>query len=471
MPANRRGGVSRMEVHRLQVLCSFRYALAIAVAFSAQAAAFPAADIAPDARSFSLDNGLEVVVIQDHRAPVVTHMIWYKAGAAEDPQGHSGVAHFLEHLMFKGTTNHPAGEFSERVAELGGDENAFTSRDYTAYHQTVAREHLGIVMEFEADRMANLVIDDAAIATEREVIIEERRSRIDNEPSGRLAEAVDAALYQNSHYGTPVIGWAHEMATLDRADAAAFYDLYYTPNNAVLVIAGDVAVEEVRRLAEETYGKIARRADPPPRNRPSEPVPLAARTVTLADPQVTLPSIRRAYLVPSYNGAEPGEAAALNVLGEILGGGPTSRLYRKLVVDEAVAASAGAGYSGSALGAEGSFRIYAAPRGDNSLESLEAGIDSVIAALVENGLTFDEVERAKHRIVADTIYARDSQSRLARVFGSALTTGGTIRKVQEWPRTIEGVSADQVLAAAKKYLDIRRSVTGYLINGPEKDQT
>jgi len=455
----------------LQAFRSLCCAFVAAVAISTQAVALPAADIAPDADSFSLANGLEVVVIPDHRAPVVTHMIWYKAGAAEDPPGRSGIAHFLEHLMFKGTANHPAGAFSDRIVELGGNENAFTSRDYTAYYQTVAREHLGIVMEFEADRMANLVIVDAAIATEREVIIEERRSRVDNEPGGQLSEAVTAALFQNSQYGTPVIGWAHEMATLDRADADAFYDLYYTPNNAVLVVAGDVAAEAVRRLAEETYGKIPRRAEPPPRVRPREPIPLAARTVTLADPQVTLPSIRRTYLVPSYNGAEPGEAAALTVLGEILGGGPTSRLYRDLVVDEAVAASTGSGYSGSALGADGRFVIYAVPRGDNSLEILEAGIDAVIAEFVETGLKFDEVERAKRRIVADTIYARDSQSRLARVFGRALTTDGTIADVQEWPRTIEDVTADEVLAAAKKYLDIRRSVTGYLINGPEEDQT
>lgn len=455
----------------MQTARSFYCALIFGLAVSTPVGALPIAEIAPKISSFTLDNGLEVVVIPDHRAPVVTHMVWYKAGSAEDPPGRSGIAHFLEHLMFKGTKNHPAGEFSRRVAAIGGRENAATSYDNTVYYQTVAREQLGLVMAFEADRMANLVIDDAAIATEREVIMEERRSRTDNEPGARLSEAVLAALYQNSHYGIPIIGWAHEMATLDRADAISFYDRYYTPNNAVLVVAGDVTSEEVRRLAEDSYGKVSRRADPSPRVRPREPVPLAARKITLADPQVTLPTFRRIYLVPSLTGAAPGEAAALEVLGEILGGGPTSRLYRRLVVDQAVAASAGGGYGGTALGADASFGVYAAPRGTVSLQTLEGQVDAVIAELVEKGVMSDELERAKRRIIADTIYAQDSQSRLARVFGKTLTTGGTISDVQEWPRTIEGVTADQVLLVARKYLDIRRSVTGYLINGPEEGRT
>ncbi len=439
----------------------------LAVSVATPAAALQALDIAPNVDAFTLDNGLEVVVVPDHRAPVVTHMVWYRAGSAEDPPGRSGIAHFLEHLMFKGTTNHPAGEFSERVNEIGGNENAFTSYDYTAYYQTVAREHLGEVMAFEADRMANLVIDDTAIATEREVIIEERRSRIDNEPSARLSEAVNAALYQNSQYGEPIIGWAHEMATLRRADAAAFYDRYYSPNNAILVVAGDVTTDQVRELAENTYGKIPRRAEPPARVRPAEPVPTAARTVTLADPRVTLPTFRRLYVAPSYNGASPGEAAALEVLGEILGGGSTSRLYRRLVVDEAVAASAGAGYRGEALGPDGSFGVYAAPRGEVSLEVVEAKIDAVIAELLDSGVTSDELERVKRGVIASTIYAQDNQRRLARVFGRTLATGGTIADVQNWPGEIEKVTAEDVLAVARKYLDKNSSVTGYLTSGPK----
>lgn len=418
--------------------------------------------IAPDVSSFVLDNGLEVVVIPDHRAPVVTHMIWYKAGSIEDPPGKSGIAHFLEHLMFKGTPNHPQDEFQDRVSELGGNQNAFTSYDYTAYHQTVSRDHLGLMMEFEADRMANLVIDEGDISTEREVIIEERRSRTDNEPGAKLGEAVNATLFQNSHYGIPIIGWAHEMAALDRADAQAFYDQYYTPNNAVLVVAGDVTVAEVRELADATYGKIPRRANPAARILPGEPEPFAARTVTFADEQVTLPAFRRFYLAPSYATANDGVAEALDVLGEILGGSTTSRFYRSLVVEKAVAASAGAGYRGGALG-ETSFALYAVPRGEISLDALTEEMDGVIAELVEHGITDEELVRAKRRIIADTIYAQDSVSALARVFGQALATGESISDVRDWPGRIEAVTAEQVEAAAREYLDIRRSVTGYLV--------
>jgi zinc protease len=442
----------------------------VASVWLSAAAAAPAPKIAPDASSFSLENGLLVLVIPDHRAPVVTHMVWYKAGSVEDPPGKSGIAHFLEHLMFKGTTNHPPGELRARIAEIGGNDNAFTTYDYTAYHQTVAKEYLGLMMEFEADRMANLVIDDAAIATEREVIIEERRSRTDNEPGAQLGEAINAALFQNSRYGIPVIGWAHEMAALDRADALAFYERYYTPNNAVLVVAGDVTEAEVRRLAEATYGKLPRRAEPPPRVRASEPPPLAARTVTLADPRVTLPAIRRLYLAPSYRNAAPGEAEALDVLGEILGGGTTSRFYRRLVVEKSVAASAGAGYGGNAID-DGSFAMYAVPRDRTSLEALAAEFDAIVAELLESGVTDDELVRAKRRMIADSIYAGDSQSALARVFGQALASGGDLADVRDWPQRIDAVTAESVLVAARKYLDITRSVTGYLTGSPGDGRT
>lgn len=456
-------------MQRFYIIRAFFIAALLALA-PVQTLAAPGMQIGPDVTSFSLDNGLVVVVIPDHRAPVVTHMIWYKAGSVEDPPGKSGIAHFLEHLLFKGTKTHPPGEFDARVAEIGGVDNAFTSHDVTAYHQTVARDHLGLMMEFEADRMANLVIDDAAIATEREVIIEERRSRTDSEPSAQLSEAVNAALYQNSRYGTPVIGWGHEMANLDRADARSFYDRYYTPNNAVLVVAGDVTEDEVRKLAEETYGKVARRAEPGPRLRQSEPPPLAARTVTLTDPRVTLPTIRRAYLAPSYGNAKPGEAEALDVLSEILGGGTTSRLYRSLVIDKAIAASAGAWYHGTRID-DGGFGLFAVPRGDTSLETLAGELDRMVAELIENGITEDELVRAKRNMIAGAVYAQDSQSTLARVYGQALSTGGTIESVRDWPGKIDAVSADDVLNAARTYLDIRRSVTGYLTGEPEDGQS
>jgi zinc protease len=417
---------------------------------------------AADAVSFSLANGLQVVVIPDHRAPVVTQMVWYRVGAADDPPGKSGIAHFLEHLMFKGTKEHPEGEFSARVEAVGGDDNAFTAEDYTAYHQTVAKQHLKLMMEFEADRMANLQITDAALLPERKVILEERGMRIDNSPSARLGVDMNAALYQNSHYRIPTIGWAHEMATLDRADAQAFYDRWYTPNNAILVVAGDVSEGEVRTLAEETYGKVARRADPPPRVRLTEPPADAARLVTLTDQRVRQPSFRRLYLAPSEHTGKPGEAEALDVLADVLGGGTTSRLYRQLVVDQGLADGIGAGYDAGPIGAT-SFSVGGTPRGNATVEQLSAAVDKVIGNVIDKGISADELAQAKARVRAAVVYSEDSPRGVANVVGAALATGDTLAEVQSWPDRIAAVTTADVQAVARRYLVSRDSVTGYLL--------
>src|SRR5918998_2969991 len=237
----------------------------------------------PEVSSFALDNGLDVVVIPDRRVPVVTHMIWYRNGSADDPLGQSGIAHFLEHLMFKGTETHPAGEFSKVVSGLGGQENAFTSFDYTAYFQRVATEHLGTMMEYEADRMSNLLIDEAVVAPERDVVLEERRMRVETDPAAQLSEAMAAALFVHHPYGIPIIGWMHEIETLNREHALDYYRRFYTPENGILVVAGDVTADEVRRLADVTYGRIAPHGKRPVRVRPREPEPVAARRITVAD--------------------------------------------------------------------------------------------------------------------------------------------------------------------------------------------
>jgi len=205
---------------------------------------------------FHLENGLEVVIIPDHRAPVVTHMIYYRNGAADDPPGKSGIAHFLEHLMFKGTETNPKGSFSKIVADVGGQENAFTSYDYTAYYQRVAKEHLGRMMALECDRMMGLVLEGPEVLSERDVVIEERKMRTDSDPAAQLQESLMATLYVHHPYGTPVIGWGHEIVELGREDALAYYRRFYRPDNAILIVAGDVEEGEVRRLAEETYGKV-----------------------------------------------------------------------------------------------------------------------------------------------------------------------------------------------------------------------
>jgi zinc protease len=447
-----------------------RAAAAAFLFLAAGQAASAAPVVAPDATGFMLENGLQVVVIPDRRAPVVTHMIWYKVGAADEERGESGIAHFLEHLMFKGTKNRPAGQFSAVVAEIGGEENAFTSADFTAYHQTVAREHLRTVMEFEADRMENLVLTDEVVSPERDVILEERRGRIDNDPDSQLAEAMSAALYQNHPYGIPVIGWEHEIRELGRDEAVAFYNRYYTPNNAILVVAGDVTGDEVRQLAAETYGKVPRRADPGERRRAQEPPPVAARTVIRTDTRVTQPSVRRSYLVPSYGSGPEKEALALDLLADILGGGTTSRLYRTLLIEKGIASAAGAGYQGTAIDMT-SFGVYAVPRGEVRPEALAAEIDAVVGRLIEEGITEEELARAKRHVRAAAVYTRDRIGSLARIFGSALATGSTIADVQEWPARIQDVTAAEVQAVARKYLTPERSVTGYLIGAPAGDPT
>jgi zinc protease len=390
----------------------------------------------PNVSHSILANGLEVVVIPDNRTPVVTHMIWYKNGAADDPIGKSGIAHFLEHLMFKGTKNHPQGEFSNLVAELGGQENAFTGYDYTAYFQRIGKEHLATLMGFEADRMRNLVLTDEVVTPERDVVLEERRMRTDNDPAAQLDEAVQAALFAHHPYGTPIIGWNHEIESLNREDALAYYSRFYTPENAILIVAGDVEPEEVRSLAEATYGKLPAQAEPPRRTRTKEPPHRAHRLVSLSDEKVEQPAHERVFLVPSYKTAAPGEAEALETLSYLLGGGATSALYEKLVVEDKWAVGAGAYYLGSAVD-DTRLWVYATPAPGVSLEDLDVAIDSVIKSFVDKPVDAENLRRAKTRLVADAVYAQDSQASLARWYGEALATGLTIEDVIAWPERME----------------------------------
>ncbi|HEY8565456.1 MAG TPA: pitrilysin family protein [Beijerinckiaceae bacterium] len=419
----------------------------------------------PELSSFTLDNGLDVVVIPDRRVPVATHMIWYRNGSADDPPGQSGIAHFLEHLMFKGTERHPAGAFSKVVSNLGGQENAFTSYDYTAYFQRVANQHLGTMMAFEADRMAGLVLADEVVAPERDVVLEERRMRVETDPSAQLSEAMAASLYLHHPYGTPIIGWMHEIEELNREHALGYYRRFYTPENAILVVAGDVEADGVRRLAEDTYGRVAPQGARPERRRPREPEPRAARRVTVADPKVEQPTLQRMYLTPSCRTAEGNASHALEVLAEAIGGGPTSYLYRTLVLERGLAVNAGAWYMGSAID-DTRFAVYAVPAEGVSLDQLEEGLDQALAGLRDRALSAEAIERAKTRLIAETIYATDSHSHLARIYGSALAIGESLDEVRRWPAEVEAVAPDAIAAAAETYLVPRRSVTGALQKGP-----
>jgi zinc protease len=410
---------------------------------------------------------MEVVVIPDRRAPVVTHMVWYKVGAADEPQGKAGIAHFLEHLMFKGTPKYPVGEFSRIIRINGGDENAFTTQDYTGYYQRIAKERLPLVMELEADRMQNLVLTDENVLPELKVVQEERRQRTDNDPSSLLAEQLDAALYTAHPYGKPVIGWMDQVAKLTRQDALDFYGAHYEPGNAILIVAGDVTKDEVELLAKRFYGVLKNKRPVMERIRPEEPPPVAERRVHMRDARVSGPVWQRKYLTPSARQLDQRDELALSLLSDVLGSGSQSRIYQKLVVEKKIAAYAGAWFSGDMLDS-GTFGVYAAPNPGVDPAMLERAVDEVLAELRDQGITQAELDRTRNRSIADATYLLDSQESLARVFGVALTTGQKVSDIMNWEKDLATVTVEDVAKAAHVTLDLRASVTGLLL--PEGGQ-
>ncbi len=427
--------------------------------------------------SFTLDNGMQVVVIEDHRAPVVVQMVWYRAGAADEPPGKSGIAHFFEHLMFKATRSLEAGEFSQVVAANGGSDNAFTSQDYTAYYQRVAADRLELMMRMEADRMRNLLLTEEDVATERDVVLEERAQRTDTNPNALAREQMRAALFLNHPYRIPVIGWRQEVAALGRADALEFYRRFYAPDNAVLVVAGDVEPGAVRALAERYYGVLEPTGNLPARLRPGEPAQLAERRVIYTDPRVSQPYLRRSYLAPERNPGDQAEAAALVYLAELLGGsGATSVLGRALQFDARLAVYTGAGYSAISYDPD-SFTLVVVPVPGIGLEEAEAALDEAIGEFLERGPDPAQFARIKMQIRAQEIYALDDVQGIAQRYGEALTSGLTIADVEAWPDVLQAVTPEDVLGAARRLFDRRRSVTGWVMpeemsegapgNGPE----
>jgi zinc protease len=410
---------------------------------------------------------LQVVVIEDHRAPVVVQMLWYKVGSADEPRGHSGIAHFLEHLMFQGTDDLEPGEFSKVVAAQGGSDNAFTSWDYTAYYQRVAADRLDLMMTMEADRMRDLRLTEEDVATERQVILEERSQRTDSDPSALFGEQTQAAQYLNHPYGIPIIGWRHEIEKLSRQDALDFYRTYYAPNNAVLIVAGDVTPERVRELAEMRYGPLKPTADLPPRLRPKEPPQLAERRLAMSDPRVSQPYVMRTYLAPARKSGAQEKAAALAVLAELLGGsGTTSVLAKALTFENPKAVYVAADYDGNALDS-GTFSLAIVPVPGVSLDEAEAAMDGVVEKFLTDGVDPMALERIKTQVRAAQIYGRDNVEGLANQYGEALTTGLTIADVQAWPDVLQAVTSEDVMAAAREVLDRRRAVTGRLMAEPE----
>ncbi|MGC3937768.1 M16 family metallopeptidase [Roseobacter sp. EG26] len=412
--------------------------------------------------TFKLDNGMQVIVVEDHRAPVVQHMVWYRAGSADEPKGSSGVAHFLEHLLFKATDKLAAGELSATVARNGGRDNAFTSYDYTAYFQRVAADRLELMMSMESDRMRNIRLTEDNIRTERDVIIEERNQRTENNPSALFGEQLSAAQFLNHRYGAPIIGWMHEMRSLDMDDALGFYETYYAPNNAILVVSGDVTPEDVRRLADKYYGVIPANPDLPERVRTEEPPQTAERRVIFRDARVAQPYVRRSYLAPERDPGDQQAAAALTILAEILGGGTTSYLTDALQFDTQIATYSAAFYRGVSLD-DTTFTVLVVPRPGVSLQEAEDAMDAALEQFLIDGVDAEQLDRIKLQIRADQIYARDDVDRIANRYGQALSSGLTIEDVQAWPDVLEAVTAEDIVEAARDVFDIRASVTGWLM--------
>lgn len=424
------------------------------------------------ATSYVLRNGLEVVVLPYPNRPIVNHAIWYRVGSADDPPGKTGMAHLLEHLMDKATSAETGLgrklELSKTVELLGSKENAFTEYDATCYHQRIAPEHLETVMNLEADRMVNLELTDEQVRTERDIVLEERLGAIDREAYELLYEQVNAMLFLSHPYTAQVDGWAHDIASITRSDLLDFYRRYYTPRNAILVVAGNVQPEKVLKLARKTYGKITSRHEPVPRQRPLEPPHCAAREVTMRDVNAPGNMLLRKYYVPSYATAGPRVAEALNLLSYILADSDISRLYTRLAIKKELAAEVEGRYSRHNLTA-GRFIIDIVAEDDVALQEIVPELDKVIREVRRNGVTEEELERAKIAFISSFIYRSDSATRLARRIGRRITCGETLEAVEAWPERIVAVTVDDVLLAARNYLDPRRSVTGYLLAEDEEN--
>lgn len=420
------------------------------------------AALADTVSSFKLDNGMDVVVIEDHRAPVVVQMVWYKIGAADESPGHSGIAHFLEHLMFQGTKDVAPGDLSKIVAAQGGSDNAFTTQDYTAYFQRVAADRLELVMKLESDRMHNLNLSQENVDNERKVILDERNQRIDSDPDSLFSEQMEAAQYLNQPYGVPVIGWRHEMEQLSRQDALDFYSANYAPNNAILVVAGDVKPGDVLALAKKYYGPIPPSDKIHSRVRPTEPPQLAERRLVMADARVAQPYVIRTYLAPQRHPGDQKEAASLTMLAQLLGGNrATSVIAKALEFDQKIATYTSAQYDGLSIDAT-TFGLVVVPADGATLDTAEKAMDAVLAKFIQDGVDLAEFARIKAQVAAQQIYDRDNTQGLAHRYGMALASGLSIKDVQDWPGLLQAVTPEDVISEAQKVLNRRRAVTGWL---------
>lgn len=424
-----------------------------------------------NAKSFMLDNGMQVVVVENHRTPVVTHMVWYKTGAADETEGKSGIAHFFEHLMFKGTPSIPAGEFSKTIRRYGGNDNAFTSQDYTAYFQSIPVSQLSKVMAMEADRMRNLTLTKEVFEPEQQVILEERRQRIENDPTQEFLISVRNALYPNHDYSIPIIGWRDEIAALTLKDATDFYRTWYAPNNAILIISGDVTLDEVTALAKKHYEPVKPTTPLPQRTRTKIQDFAGNRKIVSTKDSIHQPIFIKYWRAPSAR-QDYQSFLALQVMEEILSGGAAARLYKGLVHDKKIATSISLSYNGFAWD-DGNLSISGYPAQNVALETLETESDRLLQDFLMNGATEEEVKNAISRMQTSAIYARDSVAGPAMLIGQSLASGIPLEKIERWPEDIATVTAQDVLKVAQKILHIGSdskgaSVTGYLKPTPRK---
>lgn len=411
--------------------------------------------------SFKLANGLQVIVVTNRLSPVVHQMVWYKVGAADESAGKSGLAHYLEHLMFRGTENVPAGQFSKVIAAQGGHDNAFTSYDYTAYYEEVEASRLPLIMQMEADRMHQLRLSHATAEPELRVVLRERQQRTDNSPEGRFMEKLNQKLMPDYPYGKPLIGWRRDIQKLTVADARKFYQTYYAPNNAIVVITGDVKVEEVMSLAAATYGRVPMRDAPPA--PPFRPAPqIGVLEFTMADARVEHPKILWRFVVPSYAAQRDGEAYAYEVLSEVLDSGEVGILHKRLVSERGIASVVGASYDPDAR-AETTFSILVSPHPGKSVAVVQKALKQSLRDAAEKGVEVELVEKAKQRLKRAAIFAREGLAVPGHAFGMAVATGHTAADVESWPERIDAVTVEQVNAALRDLAASKRQVMGALV--------
>ncbi len=402
-------------------------------------------------QEFKLDNGMKLIVQEDHRSPVVVSQVWYRAGSLDEVNGKTGVAHVLEHMMFKGTKEVKAGQFSRLIAAAGGKENAFTSTDYTCYFQQLEKSHLPLSFKLEADRMANLQLTDEEFAKEIKVVMEERRWRTDDKPQSKVNEAFQGTVYRAHPYARPVIGFMNDLENMTADDAREWYNNWYAPNNATLVVVGDVKADEVYKLAKQHFGKLKPKALPV-RKPQVEPEQIGERRVVVKAP-AKLPYLLMGYHVPALaNPDTDWEPYALEVLAGVLSGNPAARLNQRLVRESKLAIDASAGYDLMSRGRHSIFALDATPSEGKTVAELEAALIQQIEVIKESGVTAEELDRVKAGVIAADVYKRDSMFYQAMQIGTVETIGFPWKILEDYPNKLRAVTAEQVQAVARKYL-------------------